>query len=177
MDASSHKNHGTAKGAPLAEGRAGHKARRFDGNGSISIAKSDSLNPGVGAWTIEITCKAEAGEGIVLAHGGESNGYCLSLDGGRPVFTVVANHTASRVALKQKVTGDWVTLTARWAAGNISLVAGDDKAETTLREGLTQQPHDIMQIGADLGSQVLGKPQPHFKGLIESVRIYSGKAP
>ena len=176
-DASAHKNHGTAKGAPLAEGRAGHKARRFDGSGSISIAKSDSLNPGVGAWTVEVTCKAEAGEGIVLAHGGESNGYCLAFDGGRPVFTVIANHTASRVALKQKVTGEWATVTARWAAGHMTLAAGEEQAEATLREGITQQPHDIMQIGADLGSQVLGKPQPHFKGLIESVRIFSGNAP
>ena len=177
VDASSHKNHGTAKGAPLAEGRAGHKARRFDGKGSIGVGKSPSLNPGVGAWTVEITFKSDAPEGIVLAHGGETNGYCLWLEGGRPAFTVVANRTASRVALQQKVTGEWTTVTARWGAGHLSLAAGADRAEASLRESLQKQPNDILQIGADLGSQVLGKEQPHFRGLIESVRIYSGNAP
>jgi hypothetical protein len=34
-----------------------------------------------------------------------------------------------------------------------------------------------MQIGADRGSPVLGKPTPGFVGLIESVRLYSGELP
>ena len=38
-------------------------------------------------------------------------------------------------------------------------------------------PADGMQIGADLGSQVLGDEHPDFTGLVESVRVFSGNEP
>ena len=55
-------------------------------------------------------------------------------------------------------------------------VNGAAPVRKTLPSALDRQPNDALQIGDDLGSQVLGdkKPAP-FKGWIESVCIYSGE--
>jgi hypothetical protein len=46
-----------------------------------------------------------------------------------------------------------------------------------LKGGISQAPNNGLQIGDDLGSAVLGSSKPPaFRGLIESVRIYSGQA-
>src|SRR5262249_34506859 len=83
-DASTHKNDGTAKGVPLADGRDGRKARRFDGKGHIEVPKTASLNPAVAGWTVEITFKADKGDGVLMASGGQTNGWCVYLQDGRP---------------------------------------------------------------------------------------------
>ena len=177
-DVSGQKNHGTAKGTILAEGREGGKARCFDGNSWIEVPKAMSLNPGVGAWTIEATFKAEKPDGVVLAHGGESNGYLLGLEAGRPIFVVNGGRKSSRVAATRVVTGQWVRVTARWSGKQLLLaVDGQPAGEAKLLNAPDGMPHDGMQVGADQGNQVLKQPLPKFTGLIERVRLYSGEAP
>jgi hypothetical protein len=178
-DVSGRENHGLAKGATLAGGRAERQARRFDGEGHIEVPKSPSLNPGVRAWTIEVAFKSAAPDGVLVGHGGASFGYCLALEQGRPTFTVVANQELSRVASKRVVTGQWTTLTARYAAGWVSLAIDSQPPERApLRAAISREPNDGLQIGADTGSPVLGdKRPPPFTGLIESVRLISGELP
>lgn len=180
LDASGKNNHGVVKGAPLAEGRAGKSARSFDGKGCIAVAKSPSLNPGVQAWSVEITFKPDAPDGVLLAHGGESFGYLLGLRAGKPVFTVVADRTPSNVAAREKIGGEWTTVRAAFRTSPDKLelfVNGQLAATAPLKAALDREPNDTLQIGADLGSQVLKVPLPKFKGLIESVRIVSGTEP
>jgi hypothetical protein len=95
------------------------------------------------------------------------------------VFTVVANKEPSRVAAKRVVTGHWTKLTARYAAGTVSLAVDEQPADRAiLRQAINREPNDGLQIGADAGSPVLGeKRPPPFTGLIESVRIISGELP
>jgi arylsulfatase A-like enzyme len=178
-DASKHANHGTARGVPLVEGRDGRKARRFDGRGVIEVPKSASLDPAVKGWTVEATFKAERDHGVLLACGGEANGYALHLEAGKPVFTVRVQNVATGVAGLQSVVGDWVRLTARINGDQKVelLVDGKTVAGATLRLPL-RTPNEPLQVGADLGSQVLDdRDASRFVGLIESVRIYSGVAP
>jgi arylsulfatase A-like enzyme len=174
-DGSGHGNHGTAQGVALVEGRDGRKARRFDGQGVIVVPKAMSLNPAQSNWTVEVTFKADQPDGIVLAHGGASFGYCLALEEGAPVFAVVGNQKLSRVAANQNVTGQWTTLRAQILPGAIALTLnGQPAGRAPLKASISREPNDILNIGADLGSVVLGKNRPHFSGLIESVRIYGG---
>jgi len=178
-DASGKGNDGRARNVPLAEGRERGKARRFEGTGCVEVPKSLSLNPAVRDWTVEVTFKADAPDGVLLAHGGASFGYCLALEDGKPVFTVVGKSRSSRVAGRDKVTGAWTTVRASITPEGLLLaVNGAPPARAALGSRITREPSDALQIGDDLGSTVLGagKP-PAFRGLIESVRIYSGKAP
>jgi arylsulfatase A-like enzyme len=178
VDASGKGNGGKAVGVALAAGRNGAKARQFDGNSYIDVGKSPSLNPSVGEWTIEATFKADKPDGVILAQGGESNGYCLYLEEGKPRLAIAGGAEKTLVALDQSVTGKWVTLHARIDAKNASIdVDGQTPAQEHLKQPIRRQPNEGLQIGADLGSQVTGQERPKFTGLIESVRIYSGLAP
>ncbi|MCX7045580.1 MAG: sulfatase-like hydrolase/transferase [Candidatus Sumerlaeota bacterium] len=178
-DASGKGNDGAAKGAPLADGREGHKARRFDGQGYIEVPKTPSLAPNVAGWTIEIAFKSEKPDGILLARGGPTMGYCLHLENGCPVFTVVSQGKASSVQAKTSITGEWRHLVARITSDKrLTLeINGQNAGEAKLHAFITKDPNDSMQIGADLKSKVLeNKTPPNFVGLIESVRLFSGEA-
>jgi arylsulfatase A-like enzyme len=180
VDASAHKNDGAAKGVPLVEGRDGKKARQFDGKGHIDIAKSPSLNPAVGGWTVEVVFKADKGDSVLMASGGASNGWCVYLEDGKPAFTVTSGGTATTVAAKQAVTGAWAKVTAKLTADRdlILSVDGKEAAKGKLPQFIRAEPRDALQIGADLGSRVVKtKEVPNFVGLMESVRVYSGEAP
>ncbi len=179
VDASEARNHGTAVKAELVAGRDGKKARRFEGQGHIAVPKSSSLDPGVRSWTVEVTCKPERDRGIVLAHGGQTNGYALSLDAGRPVFTVVIQNRPTRIVGRSSIVGQWAKLTGQILPDETcQLLVDGQKVAAGRLPGPMRTPLDTLQIGADLGSQVLGDDAPAaFVGLIESARIYSGVAP
>lgn len=177
-DASGKGNQGTARGAPLAAGRDGHKARRFDGAGAIEVARSPSLNPAVAGWTVEVTFRAEKPDGVLLACGGQTQGFGLHLEGGKPVFTVVGGGTVSRIEGPEPVTGRWVRLTGRITADRRLrlMVDGQQVAAGPLRAAISKQPNEGLQIGADLGTRVVPAGVPPFTGWMERVRVYSGEA-
>jgi len=177
-DASGQSGPGLCKGVTLAAGRNGGLAARFEGPAYIEVPKARTLNPAVGAWTVEAIFKADQPEGVVLAQGGESNGYILWLDNGKPCFTVVGGGKPSKVAATAAVTGQWTTVRAGFDAGHVWLaVNGETALKAPLAQPLERYPSDGIQIGADLGSPVLGQEHPHFTGLMESIRIFSGVEP
>jgi hypothetical protein len=153
------------------------KPRRFDGTNCIEVPKSPRLNPAVAAWTIEIKFKADKPTGVLVAHGGHSNGYCLALDDGKPVFVLNAENKSTRVTGTKPVTGEWTTIKAGYDTKTLSMSVNSEPAITVpLKAALTKEPNDSLQIGADLRSQVIEPALPKFTGLIESVRIVSGKS-
>ena len=177
-DSSGNGNRGIAKEAPLAEGREGRKARQFSGKSSIEVGKSPTLDPTGGPWTVEAAVKAEDPNGIILARGGVTQGYALHLVDGKPAFTVAANNTSASVTAKEPIVGAWTHLAAVLSAdGKLLLYINGKLAASAPSKGfLTRDPNDVMQIGVDLGSQVLkGQESTGFRGLIESVRLFSGE--
>lgn len=177
MDASGNNNNGEARGAPLVAGRDGRKARRFDGKGSVEVPKSQSLDCSTGAWTVEVVVKTEQPNGVILARGGQSQGYALHLVDGRPVFSVTAQNNTSSVEAKKPITGEWTHLAGVITADKqlVLYVNGEVTATGKLPSFITRDPSDTMQLGADSGSQVTEYKAQGFVGLIESVRIFSGE--
>lgn len=175
-DASTHKNHGQAHGTKLVEGRDGTKVLAFDGQGHIDVPVSASLDPSAGPLAIEATFKATA-DGVVLARGGQSLGYILSVTDGKPTFTYRTQSGTKTVSSPKSIIGEWKTVTA-WITTDKRLVlevSGEPPVQTKLDEFIHKNPTDGLQIAADLRSFVLEKAQPQFQGLIERVRIYSGE--
>jgi arylsulfatase A-like enzyme len=175
QDRSGFQNDGTVKGAPLVEGRDGRKARRFNGKGHISVSKSDSLSPVSDQWTIEATVKPEKPDGIILAHGGASIGYCLYLKDGKPAFTIHSHaSTTTTLTAQTALPQGWTTLTAKITPDHrlLLLVNGQPAATAKLENFISKVPNDALDIGDDLRSPVLPSPQPPpFTGLMESVKI------
>ncbi len=86
------------------------------------MPKSPSLNPAVSSWTVEVAFKADAPDGVLLAQGGARLGYCLALEGGKPVFTVVGQRRQTRVAAAEVETvGVWTTVRADITPQAVSL--------------------------------------------------------
>ncbi len=188
VDASGQKSHGTAKGVPLVASRGIRKARRFDGQGRIEVPKTAALDPSGHAWTIEVVLKTEQPNGVmpngvmpngvILARGGQSQGYTLYLQDGKPAFSVAANEVVTTVIGQQPITNRWTHLAA---------VIGEDRRVTLYIDGaaagsaelpafIAKDPNEGMQIGADTGTPVTRYQQAGgFVGLIESVRLYSGE--
>jgi len=177
IDSSGRGNHGQAQGCPLADGRDGRKARRFDGRGCIEVPKSPSLDPSVGPWTVEVSFRADAPAGVILARGGKTNGYAVHLRDGRPVFTVTGGNTVSSLAATVPVTGAWADLQARITSSReLVLTVNGTTVRGKLARPIAADPNDSMQIGADRNSPVSAdESAAGFVGLIEAVRLFSGE--
>lgn len=179
-DVSGAKNAGKARSLTFTEGRAGKQAAKFDGHAVIEVGKAPSLDPSNSAWTIEATIKADQPNGVIVARGGQSQGYSLYLREGRPTFTVTANNRAKTIEGQEAITGQWKHLAAAITKDQrIALyVDGALKVSQPLPSYLTKDPNDGLQIGNDTGSQVIAYPGGSaFNGLIERVQLYSGERP
>ena len=100
-------------------------------------------------WTLEATFRADAPDGTVAAHGGTLFGYCLTLENGRPVFTVVGQKRQSRVTVDENVVGKWTSVRANIASQTLSLSI-NGAAPVSARLGrIAKDPNDGLQIGDD----------------------------
>ncbi len=179
IDASTFRNDGTATGTEVVDGHNGAKARKFDGEDVIEVGNPASIDPSGHDWTLELVFKASAPDGILLAHGGASTGYAVALEDGKVVMVVNANKRSTRVVSKRRIGDDWTTVRAGIEGTTAWLsVDGGESVAKPLKAQIERTPNNGLQIGDDLVSKVFGDVKmPGFKGLIESVRLYSGKTP
>lgn len=177
IDASGLNNHGSAVNAPITVGRADRKARLFNGKGSIDVPKAPSLDPKNRPWSIRAIVRADSSDGIILARGGRSEGYCLFVKAGLPSFAVTARNRTTTIAGTAPVTGKWVQLVARIHSDKTVSLTVDDQvvARGQLPGFIAADPNDGMQIGTDQRTTVVSGNLPNFSGLIESVQLYSGE--
>lgn len=141
----------------------------------ISIGKSKSLNPVSKAITVEAWIKADKPNGVILARGGNSQGYVLYLQNGQPRFAVRTGGNLALVNGKTKVVGKWVHLAGMLTDDKQLRIylngklAGSSKA----RGFLTSNPAEAMEVGIDNGSTVGDYSGAFgFSGLIDEVRVY-----
>jgi arylsulfatase A-like enzyme len=180
-DASRNGNDGSAQGVEIVDGRDGKKAARFAGKSSIDIAKSPSLNPAQSPLSVEVVCRPDEAKGVLFASGGQTNGYALLLDDGRPTFVVASDNVVTRARAEKPIAaGQWSRLKA--VVGDdlsISLhVDGEKVASAKLRALIGREPNDAMQVGIDARSPVTTSPAPvGFSGLVESVAVFRGVEP
>jgi len=166
------------RNAPIVEGRDKAKARQFSGEGVIEVPRTEGLRCADTAFTIEVTLKVESKDGVILAHGGATNGFALFVKGGVPVFAVNAMNKPTSVTAKEGIVDRWVKLTATVAEGKLSLAVDEAVTETKLSGLIPREPNDGIQIGADLKSPVdADAARTRLTGKIERVRIHRGVLP
>lgn len=141
----------------------------------VQIVKSDSLSPAGKPLTVEAWVHADSPDGVVLAHGGGSQGYALYLHQGRPHFTVRAKGEGGTAAARESITGRWCHLAGVLTADKALelYVDGKPAASATTPTFVPQQPMESIDIGADSQTQVVfyqGGDQ--FQGQVDEVRLY-----
>ena len=137
--------------------------------------KSPSLNPAKKPLTIEAWVTSTKQQGVIVARGGPSEGFALTLKGGRPSFLIRSGGELSTVSGNKRIVGGW-----HHVAGVLDKdksmklyvdgeLAGEGEA-TNLIKGDPAQP---MEVGLD-GQTAVGEynTQLPFTGLIDEVRLY-----
>ena len=131
------------------------------------MGKAKSLSPCVPGWTVSVTFETDKPDGMLVTHGGASQGYCLYLQGGKPAWTVRSSKRVATVIGSQPVGTGWNTLTAMITADKhlVLLCNGEQVAKGKLRDFISKDPNLGLRIGANHGSQVVSdNPPPGFTG-------------
>ncbi|MCD6350626.1 MAG: DUF4976 domain-containing protein, partial [Armatimonadetes bacterium] len=181
VDSSGKHNDGQASGAPLVTGRDGKgKARRFDGQGSLQVPRSPSLDPSMKPFTVSAVVKPEKPDGVIVARGGQSHGFALYLQEGKPAFALRSSGEMFLVAAPDQLPEGWVELTAMLTHDlrMVLYVNGKKVAEGKADWLIVADPNEGLDIGADRDTRVGPYEKDNgFVGLIDEVRIYTGEKP
>lgn len=176
LDISGSKNAGVLRGGVrVFECLDGKKVFQFNGMGQISVKKSESIDPSLKAITVEVVAKIEPeSNGILVAFGGNVLGYALAVQNGCAMFAVRSGKTLVMVKTAKPLSG-WIKLTGIITADQqVELLINGRSVGKRAGSFISKIPVDSMQIGADIGSQVIEPVICNFAGLLESVKIYSG---
>lgn len=141
----------------------------------VRVPKTDSLNPAGRPLTVAAWVKADAGDGVVLAHGGNAQGYALYLQQGRPHFTVRAKGEGGTAAASERITGRWCHLAGVLTADKQLKLYIDGKLAASAQTPtlVPQHPQESIDIGADGSSHVVAYAgSVQFQGQIDEVRLY-----
>ena len=166
-------------GTRPARGREGQEgtARRFNGEGDY-LDLSRALCPPPANTAVAVSAWIEPGkpEGVVLAHGGASWGYCLHLAGGRAAFSTRVSDTLTTVTAPDELPRGWAHVRGVLGGkGTMRLFVNDELVASGKAPGLlTQNPHDNLQVGVDRGSAILAEAGGFYGGLIDEVLVEYG---
>ncbi|MBL7141074.1 MAG: PQQ-binding-like beta-propeller repeat protein [Planctomycetes bacterium] len=148
-------------------------------NSYVEVANSTSLDPSGAALTVEAWVKPSQGDGVVLAHGGATQGYALFLESGTPRFVVRVSGTKYEVAASAAIPmGAWTHLAGvlRDGAPNptIEIYVNGAPAGTPVAAGLIpSEPSNTMQVGQDQSSMVGTYTEPFgINATIDELCVY-----
>ncbi len=151
------------------------KPTRPSGGSYVGVEKSKSLNPAGKPLTIEAWVKAENGNGVAVARGGDAHGYALFLKEGKPQFAIRVGSKMSSVGAEQNVVGKWVHLAGVLTPDKkLQVFVNGKLAGSAQAEGfIVADPAQPMEIGADEGGAVGDYQSPFgLKGVIDEVKVY-----
>ena len=141
----------------------------------VTVAKSKSLNSKETPITVTSWIKADEGDGVIVARGGNAQGYVLCLVGGRPQFAVRAGGQLTAASATEQAVGTWVHLAGVLSEDKkLSIYLNGRLAGTgTATDLITSDPSEALEIGADEGSNVGDYANRFaFTGLIDDLRVF-----
>ncbi|MCG8648323.1 MAG: PQQ-binding-like beta-propeller repeat protein, partial [Pirellulales bacterium] len=154
--------------------------KKVTASGSFAaFGKPKSLDPTGKPLTVEAWVTATRPQGVILARGGPSEGFALTLQGGRPAFLVRSNGELATVSGNQRIVGGWHHLVGVLHDDRtMKLYVDGELAGSGKSKGLvTKDPAQGLEIGVDAQSSVGEyKTNLPFTGIIDEVRIYFSAA-
>lgn len=135
-------------------------------------------SPQIAGQPITLRCSVtpQSTDGVILAQGGNQQGYALYLQGGKPVFSVRLDRQLYSAAGPEALTGRFSLEAHLEKDGAMTLaVNGKIVARAKAPGTIPTQPQDELSIGEDTRSAVGDYMPPHpLKGKVENVEILSG---
>lgn len=181
-DLSGQGNDGTIHGGKFVED-GGKKVLRLEKGDFIEVPSSPMLDPGQINWYVTMRAKPESPNGILFAHGGESNGYALYLQDSHIILAIRREGKLSAFKSIYPVDiNEWSRFVINITRKHV-VIGVDGKPvpvfEDTGEVGwLTANPVEGLQVGIDNGSHVGSYTDANpFVGLIERIDAYAGKIP
>ncbi|MCC7493879.1 MAG: sulfatase-like hydrolase/transferase [Fimbriimonadaceae bacterium] len=171
----------TSQGAAVATVAtvAGRPARRFDGQASLSVESKASPAIQMQPFWVRAELLAAGPDGVILSHGGATNGYCLELRGGQFLWHLRSGGAEAQVLGGQVPTQTWLMVTAA-LTNERKLEIHLNGTRVALRDGgnwIRNLPNDGLTLGADLASRCGDGEAKGFQGALAKVSIGIGTAP
>ncbi|HEY3322405.1 MAG TPA: PQQ-binding-like beta-propeller repeat protein [Planctomycetota bacterium] len=163
-------------GGPRKKGAAG---KHIGGGDAPAVRFTDSprLDPSGKPLTVEAWIKPSCKNGVIVTHGGGMNGFALTLQDGKPAFSVCATKDTATAASEKALDGDWHHLAGVLTDGKQLrlFVDGQLAAEKRAAGLIAKKPNLGLQIGSAANSLVTqhGAGAP-YTGLIDRVAIFYG---
>ena len=168
-----HQLFATSKEPPIVDPK---QLRRGKGAPMIRVAKSKSLDPTGKSIVVEAWVKAAGPNGVILAHGGPSDGYALVVRNGQPRFVVRRKHEIFSATANENIVGKWTHLIGVLNDKQASIYLNGKLARTWKVPGvLTTDPVQGLEVGGDDQTAVGQYKSPNgFNGLIDDVKLFHG---
>ena len=141
----------------------------------VSVGVSASLDPTKTALTVEAWVKAGGRDGVIVARGGQSQGYALVLRDGKPRFVVRADKLLSSARARTDVLGKWVHLAGVLTADKrVQLYVDGRLAGSAAATGLIgSDPKQPMEVADDAAGAVGEYGSPFgLAGVVDELRVY-----
>lgn len=142
---------------------------------AVTFGRPPALNPQNKPITVEAWMTSTRPKGTVIARGGPTDGFALTLDGGQPCFHVRSNGKLSTIKGKKRIIGGWHHLAAVLNEDlTMTLYVDGQNVATGQAAGLLKKdPVQGMEIGADNQTAVGDYQSPNvLTGIIDEVRLY-----
>lgn len=175
MDQSENELHGSLTGVRSSKLESGRTVGIFSGDAFVEVPRAKVLSPALAAFTLEAKFKAE-GDGVIVARGGKTLGFCMFIRNGKPGFAYRSGDRLTTLNATEHCIGKWshikVELTAK--KDLVLSVDGVEKNRKKIELLIARDPNDGMQIGSDEGSAVLENELGRFRGEMESIQLLLG---
>lgn len=143
----------------------------FDGAMYVQAPRHPGLNPSAPSYRVEARVRVES-DGVVLAHGGASQGYVLYVQDGAPALAVRKGMGVLVLKGDASCLGRWTRLGAVIDNASVALyVDGREADRMHDRRPILTDPNEGMAIGADPGSVVFEEAGGGFTGLAAEVVV------
>ncbi|MEW6355336.1 MAG: PQQ-binding-like beta-propeller repeat protein [Planctomycetota bacterium] len=144
------------------------------GPSQIKVTNSKSLNVAGKPLTVEAWVKTEAPDGAIVAKGGASAGFALSVKDGKPRFENRVKSKVESAVADENIVGKWVHLVGQVTKDKqLRIYVNGKLAGETKTSSYAGPSGQAMEIGADLGNEAGDYKSPfHFTGVIDEVRMY-----
>ena len=179
-DISGNNRHGACLKQAAIEKEEGIPYLALDGTSSIAVAHEDTtFAPSRKAFTVGLWCKTDNNDGVLISHGGQTNGYALYLKYGRPRFSIISGGMSFEVRSKEKIpVGEWIHLAGMLTQkAEVCLFVNGKLVDYEKRgDFIITRPNEGCTIGADLGTPAGSYENADvWKGGLRDIRIYWGE--